>query len=429
MVELIEQYIDKEHLINKGDKVLIGVSGGADSVALLCVLHSLGVTCAVAHCNFQLRGEESDQDEEFVVNLCAELSVPLYSNKFTIDGSVQTEARKLRYTWFNELCNTHKFSKIAVAHHADDQVETFFINLLRGSGPSGLRGMKPAAGNVIRPMLKIRKCEIVSYLEGIGQTFRSDSSNEKDDYLRNAIRHRVIPALEDERKDASNSILQSMHWLLKAEGLVEQYVSSLNAEESYRTGTRIQIDKVQTSLSPSIALYQLLSNYGFSGTIIEQISVAMQGQSGKRFESETHEAIIDREYIHVSPITYQERESYLVTTKGIDNPILLTISEVTKTDWQPNPSINVAQFDAKSLVFPLTLRRWEEGDSFIPFGMAGSKKLSDFFIDLKLSVVDKRETWILESNGEIIWVVGHRIDNRNRVTDNTDKIIEIAWNE
>jgi tRNA(Ile)-lysidine synthase len=374
-------------LVETSDRILVAVSGGLDSVVLLNLLKKYDTNdLAIVHCNFQLRGKDSDDDEKFVKNLAKFYELPIFCKRFdTISEqkkskqSIQMVARNLRYHYFSNLLKKEKYDYIAVAHHADDQIETFFINLLRGSGVKGLRGMLSKREQIIRPLLKNSKQDLENYATKNNLEYREDKSNSDDYYLRNNIRHHLIPCFETLDKSAKANILQTM-------------------------------ENLQDLENQSLQNLETLQNCGFSATQIRNIQKTEQ--SGKQFLSKTHCAITHGGQLIIEPIIVETH-----------NYASLHIVDIENFKLNPNP--NVAQLDFDKLKYPLTLRRWKSGDFFIPFGQKGKQKLSDFFINQKLSRFEKERVWLLCSGEDIVWIIGYRIDNRYRISEKTERVLII----
>ena len=470
LLNKVQSYIEEHRLLDAKDKVLVGFSGGADSLALLDVLLNLGYNCVAVHMNFQLRGEESFRDEAFVADFCREHSVPLYvervdTNTYARNNSLSIEmaARKLRYDYFHRMLPKTGADKIAVGHHIDDSIETFFINLLRGSGIRGLKGISPVQGKVVRPLLCADRQEILSWLEHKKLSFVTDSSNEGIVYRRNKIRHQVLPLLQSIEPSAAAAIFRSMQHLGAPAALYEQAIAEamkrLNLKPAIRDGQQ-GFSETPISINPALAgsvkastkvtvpaendleqyttlsisaleqeplaadiLYEWLSGYGFDFRNVEQIWTRRKGQSGKQYFSETHRLLLDRGRFLLSEKkaldqgVYELNEGEYVWTE----PVKLKMSILEVGEAFPRSSA-CACLDAGKLQFPLILRRPRPGDSFVPLGMKGRKLLSDYFCDSKKNLFQKESCWLLISGQDIVWVLGERIDHRYRVTNSTKRI-------
>jgi len=428
MKNKVQQFITEKSLFIREDKLILGISGGADSVCLMHVFLELGYSFELAHCNFNLRGEESDADEYFVQELAKEHQLKIHVKQFdtlvyAAENKISTQmaARDLRYAWFEKLRIKSNAKYLAIAHHANDDVETFFINLVRGSGLKGFLGIKEKNNAIVRPLLSVSRLEIEQYLKDRGLVFREDSSNASVKYLRNKIRHELIPLLAQMNPSIQQTVKDEMRIL---EGVAQIYASKV--EEVRKDLTQEKNGIVQLEISALLALnplhsylYELLSAYGFYA--VEAISKALQGQSGKQFFSSTHQLVVDRENIFISLLN-KENEIFEITEKTISlvHPLVINFKVIAdKTIIYDN---NIAQLDVDKLKFPLTLRKWKEGDKFMPLGMKKFKKLSDFFIDSKFSIIDKQEQWLLCSGVDIVWVLGCRIDERYKLESNTKKV-------
>lgn len=430
----ISAFISAHGLFTPDDRVLVTLSGGADSVALLHVLLELGYDCVAAHCNFHLRGEESMRDERFVRALCDKLGVQATFVDFDVDSyvserkvSVEMACRELRYRWFEQMRRQFGCRVIAVAHHADDSAETFFLNLMRGTGLAGLAGIKPQNGAIVRPMLCVGRQDVEAYLAQLRQNFVTDSTNLESEYRRNKIRNIVLPALRKcfPGSDAALSATManlSGDWLLLQE-LVEDYRCRAVSE----TDRVVRIDKgiIAQSAHPETLLHELLAPYGYNPT---QTSALWKSMStvGAVFESVDYLLEVDREQFVVMPHDgLQDDATY---TFRLDDhaalPPFLEVEIVERTpDFKFVADGNFAYFDSEILGHELTLRHWRQGDRFRPFGMKGSKKLSDYFNDNKFSLLDKRRAWLLCASDTILWLVGHRAADAFRVTPTTRQVV------
>ena len=429
MISLVKEYINKQQLFVEEDKLLLAISGGADSVCLMHILLELGFQFDLVHCNFRLRAKESDADEVFVKELAKKYDLKLHIKSFSTKEyanenkiSIQMAARDLRYNWFNELLKLENAKYIAVAHHQDDVIETFFINLIRGTGITGLLGIAEKKNNIVRPLLNINRSDIEEYLANKKQTFREDSSNTSVKYLRNKIRLQLIPLLEEMNPKIKETIKSEMDILKDTITVFSHQINSVRKEVIKKKNelVSLNIQKLKTLSPLRIYLYELLNPFGFNQ--IEAIILALDNQCGKQFFSNTQELLIDRKEIFISKIKL-EKDSILEinqTDKLIKNKIRLKLS-ICK-DINISKSNNIAHLDFEKLKFPLILRKWREGDKFKPLGMKNYKKLSDFFIDNKFTQLQKKEQWLLCSNDKIIWVVGFRIDDRFRIQPNTKKL-------
>ena len=428
MINIVSKFIDEKSLCKSDNKLLVAISGGADSVALFLCLKELGYDVELAHCNFNLRGDESDNDEEFVKQLADKFEVRLHLKSFDTQKyadenkvSIQMAARDLRYKWFNELLVDNNLNYIAVGHHKNDDVETFFINLTRGSGLKGLLGIKTKNNNIIRPLLCVSRIEIEAYLSAVKQSFREDSSNKSVKYLRNKIRYELIPLLTEMNPSIQETISNEIEILEGVFQVFEEQIESKRKEilQNENGIFKLQITDLQKLNPLNIYLYEFLNPYGFSE--VNQIIKALNTQSGKQFFSKTYQLNIDREYILITKIS-KENVSYeiLENQHKIITPFTMELSK--STDRKVAKARVKAKLDFDKLKFPLVLRKWKKGDKFMPLGMQTFKKLSDFFIDNKYSLIAKQQQWILCSADDIIWIVGDRIDDRFKITTQTKNV-------
>lgn len=438
ILKKVELYIEKNKLLfpEKG-KILVGVSGGRDSVALLDILIKLGYQCIVAHCNFHLRGEESDRDEKFVQQLSFNLNIPYYSVDFdTVNYakqkniSIEMAARELRYSWFTSLAEKINAQAIAIAHHADDNVETLLMHLVRGTGLKGLTGISPKNGLIVRPLLCCIRNEINEYIKNNNLSFIEDSTNQSVDFQRNKIRLQVIPLLEEinpsVKKVLSESIERFSEINIFYENAIEKIKKQLLTVDNDQL--KINIDLLCKQASAKTILFEILHPYGFNESIVQDIEKHLHDESGKVFYSSTHYLIKDRKYLIISNKIKKNETTFFITENDseISFPIHLSITRKKKEqNFVISKDNRIIQIDASLIQYPLTLRRWTNGDTFFPFGMNRQKKLSDFFIDQKLNLKQKDETWLLLSQNQIVWVVGLRLDNRFKITESTQEVLEI----
>ena len=424
--------------LNKQTKILLALSGGLDSVALLHLFHLSGFSFEVAHCNFNLRAEESDADEKFVIDLCASLNIPLHIKQFNTEAfakdngiSIQMAARDLRYSWFEEIRKSNQVDYIATAHHQDDQIETVLLNLSRGTGLKGMHGILAKHETVIRPLLFCDRQALALWIKDNKFLYREDSSNASVKYSRNKLRHKVLPVLKEinaslgatmqqnvERFEASHQNLSFFY--------EKERASILSAKEDEITINLLEIRKLP---SPVDALFHYLSVYGFSDW--KAIEQQLNSDSGKIISSKSHQLLKDRNTLILKEIPISHDEEYLIqdATSFISEPINLKFECLQMENFKLVKDSTIAALDYDKLDFPLTLRKWRKGDVFHPLGMRGKKKLSDFFIDKKLSVFEKQNTWIVCTNDKIVWVVGARIDERFKLVENSQKVYLVKLNE
>lgn len=402
-------------------KYILALSGGIDSMVLADMLLQAKAEFVLAHCNFHLRGEESDGDEKFVRDYAERKGLSLYVKQFdTLNYaeehklSIEMAARELRYAWFEELRQQLSCDYIAVAHHADDQLETFFINLLRGSGIRGLKGMQSINGHVIRPLLDLSRAEIQQYAIENGIKWREDHTNAETQFLRNKIRHELLPVIDSISKEGRASILKSINHLASENELYRELVYEKLFQIVKQDG---EVQKT-SHLSPltSQLLFEWLRDYGFNSDQVHFIYEAMNGQPGTSFFSSTHKVTIERDGVELTPICQHDNTQVELVYEQHPNDDNFVIDK----------SPEVAQLDYDKLTFPLKQRMWQAGDRFYPLGMKGSRLLSDFMKDLKFTTRQKEECQVLTTaKDEIVWVVGRRVDERFKVTDKTKTILKI----
>ena len=443
----VETFIRQQHLLQSEGCYLVALSGGADSVCLLLVLKQLGYFVEAIHCNFHLRGEESDRDEDFCRSLCAEKQIPLHLVHFDTREyaqlhkvSIEMAARQLRYHHFASLCHDLGFDGVCVAHHQDDVAETVLMNLIRGTGIKGLSGIKPKiqqrlrvgakAGipiplTVIRPLLCVTRDEIEHFLKEIGQDYVTDSTNLVPDVLRNKIRLQVLPLLDEIAPSASRNIVETAENVAFAEEFLDQAVSGM-MEELKEEGS-IPVSKIKSEY----LLFRILSGYGFTSVQIKQIYAHLDAPTGTEFRSESHVLVFDRGRLLIEEVEKNPFHEMRIPEEGtyiLDETAKLRIERMPKPEGFEIPrSSDVIAVDADRLQLPLTVRLPKEGDRFTPFGMQGSKLVSDFLTDQKLSLLEKRrQLIILDSTGRILWVVGLRPDNHFRITDSSRTILRLT---
>lgn len=438
MLDRFKNFMVNELDVSTSAKILVAVSGGIDSMVLAWLFKQSDFECGIAHCNYQLRGVESDRDETHVRDFAAKNFIPFYSKRFDTKAfadekgwSIQMAARELRYEWFEKVREENGYDYIAVAHHRDDSVETFLLNLVRGTGIGGVQGIKVRYNKVIRPLLFTNKEEITHFSIVHKIAYREDQSNTSLMYKRNRIRHQVIPILKELNPSLIDTILQNTAYLTNVERV---YLNEIEREKKRllkgkSTEVYISIDELK-ELNPLEAyLYEFLKPFGFKK--VDDIIDNLDLESGKQFFSDTHRLIKDRNELIISPILENEATDRFLIQKEdekIEKPAKISFQTISIDDFELKTSKNLASIDFDKIEFPLTLRKWQKGDYFFPLGMKGKKKLSDFFTDQKLSLLEKENTWILCSGTEIIWVVNQRLDDRFKVTDNTKKVYLVELN-
>ncbi|HLO90004.1 MAG: tRNA lysidine(34) synthetase TilS [Chloroflexota bacterium] len=440
MLEQLQEYVEQYRLFNPGEPVLLAVSGGVDSMVLAELFHRAGYNFAIAHCNFGLRGSESNQDEAFVASMAESYRVRFFVKHFKTREyagfnkiSVQMAARTLRYEWFEELLSTEGFNAVATAHHLDDQIETFFINVLRGTGISGLHGILPFRINIIHPMMFAFRRQIEEFASDEAISYREDSSNRTTKYVRNKIRHDLIPLLAEINPEFRKTITSTIDRIREAELLLGNYIGDLSGKLLIEEDevVKIPVNELKKLNPTDLYLYELLQPYNFNRSVCKEITEALYDIPGKQFFSGSHRILKDRDYLIITE-TGQENidapaESIIEeSTPEITKPVHLRFSKFdNSSDIKLKKSSSVALLDASKLKYPLKLRKWREGDSFIPYGMTNTKKLSDYFIDNKFSIIEKENAWLLISGKSIAWLVGHRIANPFRITNDTEEILQI----
>ena len=434
MFEKFKKHIDQNFSFLEKSRLLLAVSGGIDSMVMVHLFNELKYSIALAHCNFQLRGLESFGDQKFVQEHADANNILLFLTQFDTETfandfklSTQIAARELRYNWFYELLETENYDYILTAHHADDAVETFLINLSRGTGLEGLTGIPAQNGKIIRPLLPFSRAEIMDYAKENRIEWREDSSNISDKYLRNKIRHHLVPLLKELNPQFLESFQKTQSYLQQSQELVEDAAIMVYQQVVKEEGENIFIDLQQLLRLPNYKsyLYQWLHEFGF--TAWDDVYALVESQSGKQVFSADYRLLKDREQLILSPILGESDNELYFIEKGVaavNIPLNLTFC---KADDVLNASNSAIFVDEDKLTYPLILKRWEEGDVFQPFGMQGkSKKLSKLFKDEKLSLIEKENCWVLWSDNRVIWVVGIRQDERFRLEDATKNILKIA---
>ncbi|MEG1574823.1 MAG: tRNA lysidine(34) synthetase TilS [Bacteroidales bacterium] len=426
----VKAFIDKEIPINARDKVLIGLSGGADSVALLSVMKRLKYDCIAAHCNFSLRGKEAIRDRNFAAETAKTHNIPFIDVTFNTleyvaakNISVEMACRELRYEWFEKECLAQGCRYIAVAHHRDDSVETLLINLIRGTGISGLTGISPVNGNIIRPMLCLSRIEIEAYLSSRGLNFVTDSTNSETVYVRNKVRNILLPLMQSINPAVYSSLERTAANLRDAELLYREALKeAINRIVTYDIGkVYISVKSLISEPASRSVLYEIIKQYGFMPAQLDPIIAVLNKTSGLRFFSATHRIVKDRETLIISPLldeddTILHQAEDVLNIEYIDN----------EGDYELGKDRTTVYFDADKLKTPLYIRHWHNGDRFIPFGMSGSQKLSDYFNNHKFTLIQKEEAQLLLAGEDIIWIVGERQSDKYKVVPATKKILKIS---
>ncbi|TVQ82465.1 MAG: tRNA lysidine(34) synthetase TilS [Bacteroidetes bacterium] len=438
MTDKFTQFIFKNKLFLPHEKILLAVSSGMDSVVMTDLFKTAGYHFAIAHCNFKLRGSDSDKDEVFVGELASRLGTEFFTRSFNTKSfakekgiSIQMAARELRYAWLENIREKHGFSWIATAHHRDDNTETIIYNLTRGTGLKGLQGIPVKNGKIIRPLLNFNREEIEWYIKINSLAYREDLSNREDKYTRNKIRNKIIPLLKEINPAVHKSVQELSEISSKTYRLLDYFISRDFKSHVYEKDgkTFIPVKLLFEYPEREIIIYELLKDFGFKSPEIDEIALSLEKQAGKLFFSQDYVCLKDRDYLIISQRATDEKTEIFIHSdqkeipfsRGLMRMQTLDIDEIN--DFKADS--NIAYLDFSLLKFPLKLRNPKEGDYFVPFGMSGKKKISDFLTDMKIPRTEKSKVWLLTSDDKIVWVVGLRIDNRFRVKKTTQKLLEI----
>jgi tRNA(Ile)-lysidine synthetase, N-terminal domain/tRNA(Ile)-lysidine synthetase, C-terminal domain len=430
-------YIEENHLVGKGDKVLMAVSGGIDSMIMADLFTRSGIKTGIAHCNFYLRGRESMKDEKLVKKLAAFHKIPFYSIMFDTKGyaeekgiSIQMAARELRYRWFEEIRKKNGYDTIAVAHNLNDNIETLIINLTRGTGIAGLSGMKNSGNHIIRPLLFASREKIKKYCIKHKVNFREDKSNAETKYTRNKIRHLVIPILKEINPSIEDTLNETAKRLGATNDIVNYFTDKLRESLMKKKDGNlvVNIHRLKPSLGNNTLLYELFKPFGITGSIVSDLHKIAEGKTGGQIFTGTHRFLKNRNEIIISVQAETKDEYYTADSiAGLRKiPGIASVRFLSPSSGFVIPSDHkTACLDFEKITYPVVVRKWLPGDFFYPLGMKKKKKLSDYFIDRKFSRIDKEKALIMESGGKIVWIVGERIDDRFRVTEATKKILII----
>ena len=443
MIHIVQTYIETNHLLTLDKYVIVGFSGGGDSVSLLFILKRLGYSCVAAHCNFHLRGSESDRDEDFCRQFAEKYDIPFKKVDFDTQSyaaeqhiSIEMAARELRYNWFDTLRKEYDAQAIAIAHHRDDSNETMLLNLIRGTGIRGLCGIRKKNGYIVRPLLCLGRNDLARFLKENDLPFTTDSSNLSDEFTRNFIRLRLLPLMEEINPSVGSALARTAENLSDTEKIYLQTIEQARKKILQKTDNnefKLSIKKIIKQPAPKTILYELINPFGFTREISDNIFRSLFSEPGKIFEAPNScfKLLKDRDFLIIFeqpgnlPELYCE-EINNIASNHLKNVLSLQKIEIDESFVIDN-SPSIATFDYDKIKFPLKMRKWKHGDWFIPFGMNGRKKLSDYFSDNKFSILEKEKTLLLCSGEDIIWIVGRRTDNRFRIDNNSKYALVINF--
>ena len=441
LLEEFEKYVAQNELFGHDDKILLTVSGGVDSMVMMSLFAASGYRFGVAHCNFQLRGQESDEDEALVAEQARRYGVELFNRRFDTQGDLELlgeyldlAAVRLLKTWFGYVCDDYVYNVIAIAHHINDSIETFFINMLRGTGLRGLTGISVQAGRIVRPLMFATRKDILDYATAHRIPYREDSSNRSTKYLRNKVRLGIVPMLREINPQFTTVMRRNISRLTDAQTFIDRSVELIRRDAMTEQGGlyTLHVDRIDASLPLGYVVYEILNSmFGFKGDTVDALCHALQqNNTGRRFYSREWVATIDRGRIVIGRIADEDTcmtqvEQGVLRSYCGSSVLHYEYCDIDMIDSVTTPD-NVALVDADKLRFPLTLRRWQQGDWFVPFGMSGRKKVSDFLIDAKVSMAEKSRQFVLLSGDDVVWVVGRRADDRFRLTRQTENVLKIT---
>lgn len=444
LVNDFQDFVRQGALLRSTDHLLLAVSGGIDSIVLCELCHRAGYMFSMAHCNFQLRGEESMRDEAFVRSLAQQYNCNIYVKRFETEAwaaghniSIQVAARELRYSWFYSLLNGQETrapiaNLIATAHHNDDNVETVLMNYFKGTGVRGMRGILPRQNQLVRPLLFASRHQIETFARENQLRFVEDSSNTSVKYTRNYLRHKIIPEIQLVFPALKENIQNNILLARDMEVLYDQAIQSHKKKllEVTDEGFCIAVEKLKKSKPLKTIIFEIIKDYGFRPKQTEEVLELLESDTGKFVLSETHRVLRNRKHLLITPY-HKVQDDWVILDESTEmvmfsgKKMLIKNAAIDHKYWKPEPDSSIAQIDAENIRFPLILRRWKEGDYFYPLGMRKKKKLARFFIDQKLSLAEKENVWVLESDKRIIWVVNYRIDDRFKITPATARLLEL----
>lgn len=434
-------FIKKENLFRPTDKLLLAVSGGIDSVVLCELCKIAGYNFAIAHCNFQLRGAASDTDEQFVKQLAKKYAVNFYVKKIETlaaavakKKSVEETARDLRYEWFELLRVENRYDHIVTAHHADDNIETVTMNFFRGTGIKGVRGILPKQHKIVRPLLFARRLELENFLSQYQLAFVTDHTNAENDYTRNFFRNEILPMISRSFPGAKENVLKNIQRFKETETLYRQAVDSYIKKLLEYKGKEVHIPvlKLLKTVPLHTIVYEIIKDYGFTAHQTEEAMALLNSETGKYVESATHRIIKNRNWLIIAPVSAKEATHILIEKTDIKITFQageLAIEKFNAANLAFASDASTAILDAGEIIFPLLLRKWKQGDYFYPLGMKKKKKINRFLSDQKLSITQKENTWVVEMNKKILWVIGMRIDDRFKVVDATQQVLKFKFNK
>jgi tRNA(Ile)-lysidine synthase len=437
MLNEFKKFISGNNLIKPDDKVLLAVSGGIDSMVMAHLFQQSGYFTGIVHCNFSLRAGESDKDEDMVRRYSEAHNIPFFTRRFETKAyakrngiSIQMAARELRYSWFEEVRKENKYDLIAVAHNLNDNIETLIINLTRGTGLTGLSGIRVISNRIIRPLLFASRKEISEYCSLNRINYREDKSNADTKYIRNKIRHKVIPVLKEINPSIESTLNETAERFSGINEIVSEYILKLREKISEQSGNiiKLNISLLRPYLHNKAILFELFRPYGIANVQLDDLIKVINGKTGGQLFTATSRIIMNRKEIIISNEETSDTAYFLIRNinglkkvQGIDSATYSAVNDNFEIPSDPS----TACIDAEKIVFPLIIRKWKSGDFFFPLGMKQKKKLSDYFIDNKYSIIDKESKFIMESEAKIVWIIGERIDDRYKITGTTKKALII----